>query len=93
MNYGTPSSSSDSEMASKIKKRFVKNYHAMFDKKKINFLSLNIEDDLFKYRSKRPTFVLRPFLTMINLYVDRLSLKHHEYEMYCTDYPLDYIFS
>ena len=33
MNDGTPSSSSDSEMASKIKKHFVKNCHAMFDKK------------------------------------------------------------
>ena len=33
MNDGTPSFSSDSEMPSKIKKRFVKNCHATFDKK------------------------------------------------------------
>ena len=33
MNYGTPSSSSNSEMASKIKKSFVKKCHATFDKK------------------------------------------------------------
>ena len=32
MNNGTPSSSSDSEMASKIKKRFVKKFHATFEK-------------------------------------------------------------
>ena len=33
INNGKPSSSSDYEMASKIKKSFVKNCHAMFDKK------------------------------------------------------------
>ena len=33
MKDGTPSSSSDSEMASKIKKRFVKHFCATFDKK------------------------------------------------------------
>ena len=52
MNNGTPSSSSDSEMASKIKKRFVKKLHATFDKK-INFnchaLKLD-DDDLFNNR-------------------------------------------
>ena len=60
MNDETPSSSSDSEMASKTKKRFVKNCHATFDKKmKFNSLSLKIDDhDLFKNRPKRPTFVL-----------------------------------
>ena len=36
MNDGTTSSSSDSEMAPKIKKRFVKNFHATFDKR-MNF--------------------------------------------------------
>ena len=73
MNYGTHSSSSDSEVASKIKK-FMKNCHAMFDKKKnFNCLYLKIYDeDLFKNTSKRPTFVIRPFLTMINLEVYRI---------------------
>ena len=33
MNYGTTLSSSDSEMAYKIKKHFVKNFHVTFDKK------------------------------------------------------------
>ena len=68
MNNGTPSSSSDSEMASKIRKDFVKNCHATFDKKmKINRLSRIIDDDeLFKNMSKRPTFVLRPFLTILD---------------------------
>ena len=41
MNNGATFLSSDSEMASEIKKKFVKNCHAMFDKKmKINCLSL-----------------------------------------------------
>ena len=40
MNNGTPLPSSNSEMASKIKKSFVKNCHATFDKKmKINCIS------------------------------------------------------
>ena len=50
------------------------------------------DDDLFKNKSKRPTFVLRPFLTMLNLEVDRLSLQQLEYEMDRTDYPVDLIF-
>ena len=53
MNNGTPSLSSDSEMASKIKRffkiSFVKNYHATFDKKmKFNCRALKLDyDDLF----------------------------------------------
>ena len=40
INNGTPLPSSNSEMASKIKKSFVKNCHATFDKKmKINCIS------------------------------------------------------
>ena len=64
MNDGTPLSSSDSEMASKIRKSFVKICHAAFDKKmKFNCLSLKIDDDeIFKSRSKMPTFFIRPFL-------------------------------
>ena len=52
MNDGTPSLSSDSEMASKIRKHFVKKFHATFDKKmKFNCLSLKLYgDDLFKDR-------------------------------------------
>ena len=54
MNNVTPLQSSDSEMASKIKKRFLEKFHAMFDKKaKFNCLSLKTnDDDLFKNRSK-----------------------------------------
>ena len=50
------------------------------------------DGDQFKNMSKRPTFVLRTFLTMLNLEVDRLSLQQLEYEMDCTDDPVDYIF-
>ena len=94
MNNRTILSYSDSEMASKIKKRFVKYFHATFDKKKkINCISLIMDDeDQFKNRSKRPTFVLRLFLTMLNLEVERLSPQKLEYEMDCTDYPVDYNF-
>ena len=46
MNNGTPSSPSDSEMASKIKNFFLKFCHSMFDKKmKINCLSLIMDED------------------------------------------------
>ena len=57
---------------------------------KINCLSLKIDDDdLFNNRSKRPIFLLRSFLTMLNLEGGRLSLKQLEYEMDYTDYPVD----
>ena len=48
--------------------------------------------DQFKNRSKISTFVIRPFLTMLNLEVDRLSLQQPEYEMDSTDYTVDYNF-
>ena len=48
------------------------------------------DDDLFKNMSKRSTFVIKPFLTMINLEVARISLHKLEYEKDCTDYPVDY---
>ena len=94
MNNGTLSLSSDSEMASKIKKRFVKKCHATFDKKmKSNFLSLKIDyNDLFKNSTKIPTFLPRPFLNMLNLKVDRISLHQFEYEIDRTDYPVNYNF-
>ena len=52
MNNRTLLSYSDSEMASKIKKSFVKNCHATFDKKmKLNCHALKLDDDdLFKNR-------------------------------------------
>ena len=83
MNDGPPSLSSDSEMASKIEKHFVKNYHAKLEKKmKINCLYLIMDDDdLFKNKSKRPTFILRLFLTILNLEVYRKSLHQLEYKM------------
>ena len=97
MNNETTSSSSDSEMASKITrslKMFVKNCHNTFDKKmKFNCHDLKAEDDnLFKNRSRRPTLFKRPLLTMLNLKVDRIFLQKLEYEIYRTDYPSDYIF-
>ena len=69
----------------------MKNCHATFDKKmKINSLSLKIDYyDLFKNKSKRPTFVIRSFLNMLSLEVDRISLQQPEYEMYHTDYPVN----
>ena len=48
------------------------------------------DGDQSKNSSKIPTFVLRPFLTMLNLELDRLSLHQLEYEIYRTDYPVDY---
>ena len=94
MNNGTPLSSSDSEMASKINKTFLKNFHSAFDKKmKFNCHALKLDDDdMFKNRSKIPTFVTRPFLTMLNLEVDIISLQKLEYEMDRTDYPVNYNF-
>ena len=95
MNYGTPSSSSDSKKASKIKrilKRIlVKNCHAVFDKRmKFNCHDLKLDDDdLSKNRSKRPTFFTRPFLTILNYEVDRISLKQLENEIDRTDYPVN----
>ena len=69
MNDGTPLSSSDYEMASKIKKSFAKNCYATLDRKmKFNCHALKLDDDyLFNNRSKRPTFFTRQFLTMLNL--------------------------
>ena len=46
-------------------------------------------DNLFKNMSKRPIFVLSQFLTMLNLEVEKSSLQQIEYEMDCTDYPID----
>ena len=91
-NNGTPFSSSDTEIASKIKKLFMKNCHATFDKKiKMNFLSLIMDDDrMFNNSSKIPIFVLKPSLTMFNLEVGRIYLQKLEYEMDCTDYPVKF---
>ena len=49
-------------------------------------------DDLFKNRPKRRTFLLRPFLTILNLEAERISLQKLDYEMDRTDYPVDYSF-
>ena len=75
-------------------KTFVENYHATFDRKmKFNFHALKLDDDgRFKNRLKRPTFFIKPFSTMLNLEVDRISLQQLEYEMDRTDYPVDYSF-
>ena len=94
MNDGIPSLSSDSEMAYKTKNQFLKNCHATFDKTiKSNYLPLKIDYyDLFKNRSKRPTFLPRLFFTMLNIEVDKIFLLQLEYEMDRTDYPVNYIF-
>ena len=91
MNDGTPLSSSDSEMESKINKSFVENCHATFDNKmKFNCHAIKLDyGDLFRNRSKRPTFVIRPFLTMLSLEMERVSLQQLEYKMDRTDYPVD----
>ena len=44
---------------------------------------------MFKNSSKIPTFVLRPFFTMLNLEVGRLFLQQLEYEMDRTNFPVD----
>ena len=72
MNGGTPLLSSDSEMASKVRK-----IAAPRLEKKMNMhrYSFKIDDDaLFKNRSKRTAFVLSPLKSMIHFEVDRLSL-------------------
>ena len=60
-------------------------------KKNFNCQYFKIDnDDLFKNRSKIPTFVIRLFLTMLDLEVDRIYLHKLEYEMNRIDYPVDY---
>ena len=62
-------------------------------KMKFNYLYLGLDDDeLFKNRSQISKFVIRPFLAMLNLEVDRISLQKLEYKMDRTDYPFDYNF-
>ena len=62
-------------------------------KTKFNFLSLKMyDDDLFNNISKISTFVIRPFLTMLYLEVDIISLQQLYYEMDRTDYPVNYNF-
>ena len=63
----------------------------MLDKKmKFNSLFIKLDDDdLFKNRSKITSFLIRPYLTMLNLEVDRISIQKLEYEMDRTDYPVD----
>ena len=60
-------------------------------KKNINCYYLKPENfALFKNRSKRTAFVIRPLKSMLNFEVEILSLQKLEYVMYCTDYPVDY---
>ena len=59
----------------------------------MRFYSLKINDDaLFKNMPKIPAFLIRPLKSMISSEVDRLSLQNFEYEMDCTDYPVNYNF-
>ena len=53
--------------------------------------SLKIDDDaLFKNSSKIPPFLLRPLTSMLTFEGDILSPQKLEYEINCTDYPVDY---
>ena len=59
----------------------------------MHFYSLKIDDDeLFKNMLKIPVSILIPLKSMLNFEVDRLYLQQLEYEMDCTDYPVDYNF-
>ena len=87
---GTPLSSSDYSMASKEKKN---SRSTLKMEMKMNCYYLKTKDnELFKNRSKITAFVLIPLKNMLNFEVDRLSLQQLEYEMDCTDYPVDYNF-
>ena len=50
------------------------------------------DDALFKIRSKRPVFVLRPLKSILDSEVDVLSLQQLEYEIDCNDYTVNYNF-
>ena len=71
MNNGTPLLSSYSEM----KPREKKNRPSTLEIKiKIHCYYLKTQDDaLFKNRSKRPAFVIRPLKSMLNFEVEILS--------------------
>ena len=85
MENGIPSLSSDSAMTSREKKNFRATFKTQI---KVHYLSLYAEDDaLFKNRSQKPSFALRPLKSMLNFEVDRLSLQQIEYEMDCADLP------
>ena len=72
MNNGTPLSFYGSEMASKVKKITVPRLKKM----KIHSCYRKIQDDaLFKNKSKRPAFLIRPLNSILNFEVDRLSLQ------------------
>ena len=45
---------------------------------------------LFRNRQKILAFVLRSLQSMLNFEVEILSLQQLEYEMYHTDYPVNY---
>ena len=53
---------------------------------KIHCLSFKSKDDtLSNIRSDRPTFVLKPLNSMMNLVVDRISFQQLDYKMERTD--------
>ena len=53
-------------------------------------LSLKEKDDaLFKIRSKRPAFVIKPLKAMLHLVADIISLQKLEYEIERADLPDD----
>ena len=94
MNNGTSLSFSDYETAPKFKKSFGGKINAKFDvfmKTRCDFI-IDADNELFKNRTKKPTFVLCSFQQMINPKLDRLSLQQVECEMDFTDYPEKYKF-
>ena len=60
--------------------------------KNIGFLFKAKDDALFKIKPKRPAYVLNPLKAMLNLFVDRISLKQLDYKMEWNDLPNDYNF-
>ena len=60
---------------------------------KFNCRYIKIDDDeLFKNRSKIPTFVLISLWTILNLEVDGISLQQLGYDIDHTDYLVNYNF-
>ena len=90
MDDGTPPSYSDSKMASEEKKNCLSTFG-----KKLKYIVILLKIRMMhclRIGKKRPAFLIGPSKIMLNFEVDRLSLQQLEYEMYCTDFPVDYNF-
>ena len=89
INNVTSSSSSDYETTHKFKNCFGENIDAKFNVfiKLICDLIVEVDNEMFKNRTQKTTLVLCSFQQLLNLKLDRLSLKQLECEMDCTTYP------